>query len=951
MQTTVNGFLSRWLAWLPAVLLLAAGRAETAPVVAGYERFARGAADPAAEIEGGLLLLGELGCVNCHAPGPAAGHVAAKSGPILDRVGERIDPAWLARYLADPPAVRPAGTMPHPLAGLDDGERARAASALTHFLAAGAEFARGPQPGVRDARPSEGVALYDRVGCRACHGGRGPGAVRLPDHRPLGDLAAKWSPAALDAFLADPLHTRPSSRMPAFPLDEGRRRHLVAALLLPEKEWGGSSSATVAFTGSMWEKQADRLPDFATLGAPVKQGPVRGFDVEGFAGRADGFCVRLEGFFHAPVAGTYRFDLASDDGSRLLVDGTRVVDADGIHPHSGAGGEIELAAGVHGIVIEFFEAAGQCSLELDVTPPDRPRLSALDLVTPARDGKPAAASRPPAPPAFVPDPALVAEGRAAFTARGCVACHRLEGAAPVARKPSELGSLAGKAGGCLSAAPQPGLPWYTIDDEQRRALAAGLAFLASPDAREAPSRETAIGRSLAALNCTACHARDGRGGATPAPGMVDEDGEPLPRDPARDALFTGPLPEMGDEGRLPPALDGVGAKLRREFLDEVLARGGVDRRLTMHTLMPAWHGDVARPLADLLAADPAVAATIPDLAAHAEAEVLEKGRDLVGSKGLGCIKCHAFAGDRGQGLGAIDMTRFPQRLKHEWYLAYVADPQAFRPGTRMPAAWPEGKVFYPEILSGDAGNQIEAVWRYVSLPKPRPPVGLGNDPIELVAGDKPVIYRNFIEGAGARAIGVGFPERVNLAWDAEACRLALAWRGSFIDARRHWTGRGEGFQPPMGEGVFTPDAGPCVAILPAPDAPWPAEPVRARGGRFGGYALDPKGLPTFRWSLPDEGLAVRESFAGATDPTLVRTVTVSSSKARSGALFRAARGDSIEEEADGWWRVDRFWRVRVGGAGAGKTFRVEREGKQELRVEIETGNGADGAPIVEELSW
>ena len=938
-----------WCTRLAVVVALAAGESAAAPVVAGFERFAPGSDDPVAEVEGGLLLLGELGCVNCHAPGDSASrHVGGRSGPILDRVGERIDPAWLARYLADPPAVRPAGTMPHVLAGLEGAERTRVATALTHYLAGSGVFSRGPQPGARDARPREGMALHDRVGCRACHGGRGRGAARLPDHRPLGDLAAKWSPAALDAFLADPFHTRPSSRMPAFPLDEGQRRHLVAALLLPEAEWGAPSPATVAFTGRMWEKPVERLPDFTALGEPAKEGPVNGFDVEGFAGRSDGFCVRLDGFFHAPVAGTYRFDLASDDGSRLLVGQTRVVDADGVHPHGGGAGQIELAAGVHPITIEFFEAAGQCSLELDVSLPDGPRMTALDLVTPTRDGRPAAASRPPAPPPFAPDPALVAEGRAAFATRGCVACHRLEGTAPVAPR-RELGSLAGKSGGCLSATPTAGVPHYPLDDVQRRAIATALAFLAAPGSREAPPRERAIGRTLAALNCSACHVRDGRGGALPATELLDEDGERIPRDPARDALFTGPLPEMGDEGRLPPTLDGVGAKLRPEFLDEVLARGGIDRRATMHTLMPGWHGDVAKPLAALLAADPAVEAAIPDLAAHADAEVLEKGRELVGSKGLGCIKCHAFAGDRGQGLGAIDMTRFPKRLRHEWYLAYVADPQAFRPGTRMPAAWPEGKVFYPDVLSGDANNQIEAVWRYVALPKPRPPLGLGNDPIELVAGEKPVIYRNFIEGAGPRAIGVGFPQGVNLAWDAEAFRLALAWKGAFIDARRHWTGRGEGFQPPMGEGIFTPDAGPCVAVLPSPDAPWPAEPVRKRGGRFGGYALDGKGQPTFRWSLPDARLALTESFVGRTDPTLVRTVTVSGPLA--GACFRAARGDSIEEEADGWWRVDRFWRVRVGGPGAGKPMVVERDGKRELRLPLVSGAGADSARIVEELSW
>ena len=53
------------------------------------------------------------------------------------------------------------------------------------------------------------------------------------------------------------------------------------------------------------------------------------------------------------------------------------------------------------------------------------------------------------------------------------------------------------------------------------------------------------------------------------------------------------------------------------------------------------------------------------------------------------------------------MTRFPQRLRHEWYLAYVEDPQRFRPGTRMPASWPMGASFYPDILDGTAAGQIE----------------------------------------------------------------------------------------------------------------------------------------------------------------------------------------------------------------------------------------------------
>ena len=139
----------------------------------------------------------------------------------------------------------------------------------------------------------------------------------------------------------------------------------------------------------------------------------------------------------------------------------------------------------------------------------------------------------------------------------------------------------------------------------------------------------------------------------------------------------------------------------------------------MHTLMPKWHASVVDPLAKLLAANVKTTGPTPALASHTESEVDEQGRALVGSKSLGCIKCHSFAGYKGQSLCVIDMVRMPTRLRHYWFLAYVANPQQFRPGTRMPASWPEGKTFYPDVLDGTASGQIEAVWRYLSGTKPR----------------------------------------------------------------------------------------------------------------------------------------------------------------------------------------------------------------------------------------
>ena len=481
---------------------------------------------------------------------------------------------------------------------------------------------------------------------------------------------------------------------------------------------------------------------------------------------------------------------------------------------------------------------------------------------------------------------------------------------------------------------------------------------------------------LLALNCYACHARDGRGGTIPAVATMDDDGEPILKDPVRDALFTSIVQELGDEGRLPPTLTGVGDKLAAGFLREVLVEGGRDRGAYMQTLMPKWHAKVVDPLAKRLAEDVKTTVPTPALSGHSESEIDEQARGLVGSKALGCIKCHSFAGEKGQSLGVIDMTRMPKRLRHDWFLAYVANPQQFRPGTRMPASWPEGKTFYPSVLDGTAAGQIEAVWRYLGGAKPRPPVGSGTNPIELVPVDRPIVYRNFIEGAGPRAIGVGYPEKVNLAWDADRLRLALVWRGPFIDAGKHWTGRGQGFQSPLGDRVFTPDiATPLARFEDATalaEAPWPKGSARDADGpvgghRFAGYALDSEGRPTMRWRWGD--MLVLERFVPAefTDEAppadgkgsdgkrigLRRTVTVAGPSPTPITAWRLATGKHIDAVDGGWYVVDHAWRVRLNGTGVGSIVRREADGLVELRVPLVWKSTAttEEAVIEEELAW
>ena len=123
--------------------------------------------------------------------------------------------------------------------------------------------------------------------------------------------------------------------------------------------------------------------------------------------------------------------------------------------------------------------------------------------------------------------------------------------------------------------------------------------------------------------------------------------------------------------------------------------------------------------------------------------------------------------------------------------------------------------------------------------------------IPLVPTTEAIIYRNFIQGAGPRAIGVGFPEHANLAFDANEIRLAMIWQGAFIDARRHWTDRGVGFEPPLGDNILHLPAGVSFFVLAKPEEPWPTKSAKELGYKFKGYRLTDDQRPTFLYSFND----------------------------------------------------------------------------------------------------
>jgi mono/diheme cytochrome c family protein len=898
-----------------------------APVVPGLTRIPGKSA--AELVQKGRLLLGELNCTRCHASGAALdAHLVPKSAPILDTVGSRIRPSYLRKLLADPHAAKPGTTMPDVLAGMPAPEKQKSVEALVHFLASTGTL--------RQERPDrrligEGRKLYNQVGCVACHGSRdaagNPDKV-LPTSVPLGDLGSKYSVASLRLFLENPLQASPSGRMPG--LLNGPEAQRVANYLMQ-----GANVAALApnMTYAYYEGNWDNLPDFDKL-KPVATGKASDFDLT-VARRANDMALRFTGYLRIDKDGEYRFYLTSDDGSKLWIDGQLAVANDGIHPPTTVGGNVRLSKGMHELVVGVFNAGGGVELGIDIEGRGMQRQAVSPLVYLTKDGE---AKKPTDKggkdeDALRIEPELVARGRGLFAALGCASCHSLTkdgkivepmlAAPPLAKLHAEAG--------CLSEKPMSSVPWYALAAEQRAALIAAL-MEAAP--KNDPSPKDIINRTLAAFNCYACHDRDKVGGIE----------EPL------NSFFVTTQPEMGDEGRIPPTLDGVGGKLTAAYLRHVLDQGPKDRPYMLSRMPRFGDANVGKLVGAFAAVD-----TVEPVAKIAFSQPLSRvkadARHLVGGNAFACIKCHTFAGHRAEGIQAMEMTKMPQRLRRDWYHRYMLNPQAIRVGTRMPAAWPDGKTFYPDLLDGDTAKQIEAIWVYLSEgSRAQLPVGLNKNAIPLVPDKEAIVYRGFIQGAGPRGIAVGYPEKAHLAFDPNLLSITTIWQGAFIDAARHWTDRGDGFEGPLGDNVLHLPNAVSFARLAKDDEPWPTKNARELGYRFRGYRLSSDQRPTFQYEVDNvriedfpEAVAAKPNAM----PTLRRTLTLTATKSVARFYFRAAVADKIEPLADSWYEINGEWKLRL--ESASKPAIRKNSGKTELLMPVHFKDGK--AKIVEEFAW
>jgi len=207
---------------------------------------------PAAALGGrqrhGRVLFTQHHCMKCHAPDTGLGTnpmpETTEIGPLLFGIGDRVNEEWLRRWLADPHTLRPGTRMPDLVDSSTPEGRQQAADLAAYFAAStmGAAMPAAPDPELARA----GGAHFHELGCASCHT---PPDQNQPDldhlRVPLNNVASKYKPGALVAYLKQPDQFHTHTGMPDFMMSDEEAAS-IAAFLTAASE-GRETALEIAF--------------------------------------------------------------------------------------------------------------------------------------------------------------------------------------------------------------------------------------------------------------------------------------------------------------------------------------------------------------------------------------------------------------------------------------------------------------------------------------------------------------------------------------------------------------------------------------------------------------------------------------------------------------------------------------------------------------------------------
>ncbi len=258
------------------------------------------------------------------------------------------------------------------------------------------------------------------------------------------------------------------------------------------------------------------------------------------------------------------------------------------------------------------------------------------------------------------------------------------------------------------------MPNFRFTDEQVEAVVTALAGFVETDPdntlivpRTPRNLRIEQGQQLVRqMNCQGCHVIEGDGGA-----VVERVADWLQRFEGRDAADAGALAVSFS----PPNLLGEGRKVQTDWLfaffhEPSPIRPWLSMRMPSYGMSAGQRNDLTAYFTALDDADYPFAETVqPDLSQ----EELDAALTMFSPQYFNCTTCHIQGDQFPPGTPdrwAPNFALAAERLRPEWIIDWLADPQSLMPGTRMPAFYPLGA---PGILNDDTGHQLEVLRDYL----------------------------------------------------------------------------------------------------------------------------------------------------------------------------------------------------------------------------------------------
>ena len=311
-----------------------------------------------------------------------------------------------------------------------------------------------------------------------------------------------------------------------------------------------------------------------------------------------------------------------------------------------------------------------------------------------------------------------ARGRLKFESAGCLSCHA--GPGTNAFKAAALAEIpaAGWSRGCMSPGEKGKAPDFGFTDAQRAALLAFAATDLSSLSREAPVEFAE--RQVRWLRCQACHKRDAEYDYWT--NLAGETKDLLPPKKENNSEFA----EVAPAEPVIPSLSWTGEKLKPRWATAFL-KGEIKERMRPYLgllRMPSFASRAEGIIRGFASGhgypptDPAEPAPDADLAPI--------GKKLGGPNGgLDCLSCHGIGPKAATKVFEAPAPNFKyarDRIRRDYFERWVRSPLRVEPGTKMPQFFQDGRTQLTEILDGDAGKQIDALWQYLlEGEKIRPP--------------------------------------------------------------------------------------------------------------------------------------------------------------------------------------------------------------------------------------